>query len=175
MSCSWQTSLLTVPSSVSARAEGTLSLRWPNTGASPSACGEEGRSVPPCDDRRSVVRGTLGWRTGGGRCRLALYPPEEVAGRDGPLAPVVRDVVAEAGGVAMRAVVPADGIHGRGVGPDEAGHLQDHSLDSSHTVDHPVSRRHPAVRERVNRGPEALQPVQDGGLGIPPLQREVVV
>jgi hypothetical protein len=91
MSCSGQTSLLTVPSSVSARAEGTLSLRWPNTGASPSACGEEGRSVPPCDDRRSVVRGTLGWRTGGGRCRLALYPPEEVAGRDGPLAPVVRE------------------------------------------------------------------------------------
>lgn len=87
----------------------------------------------------------------------------------------MRDVVAEAGGVAMRAVVPADGIHGRGVGPDEAGHLQDHSLDSSHTVDHPVSGRHPAVRERVNRGPEALQPVQDGGLGIPPLQREVVV
>ena len=57
--------------------------------------------------------------------------------RDGPLAPVVHDMVAEAGSMAMPAVVPGDGLHGGGVHPDEPGHLQDHSLDSGHTVDHP--------------------------------------
>ena len=127
------------------------------------------------DERRSIGQGPRGGRPGGRRGRPASHPPEQVGGRDGPQAPVVRDVIAEAGGVPMHAVVPADGFHGRGVDPDEPGYLQDHALDAGHPVDHPVSGRHPAMRERMDRGPEALQPVQDGVLGIPPLQREVVV
>ena len=120
------------------------------------------------DERRSVMRDTRGWRPGGRRGRPASHPPEQVGRRDGPRVPGVRDVVAEAGGVPMRAVVPADGFHGRGMDPDEPGHLQDHALDAGHPVDHPVAGCHSAARERMYHGHEALQPVQDGGLGIRP-------
>jgi hypothetical protein len=57
----------------------------------------------------------------------------------------VHDVIAEAGGMAMRAVVPTDGIHGRSVYPDEPGHLEDDAMYSGGAVDHPVSGRHPAA------------------------------
>jgi hypothetical protein len=61
--------------------------------------------------------------TRGGRCPLALDLPEEMGSCDDPLVPLGHDVIAEAGGVSMRAVVSADHVHGRGVYPGEPSYL----------------------------------------------------
>jgi hypothetical protein len=38
-----------------------------------------------------------------------------VDGRDDPVAPIMLDVIAKAGGLPMREVIAADHVHGRGV------------------------------------------------------------
>jgi hypothetical protein len=52
---------------------------------------------------------------------------------------IIRDVVAQASGLAMGQVIATDHVHGRGVYLCEPSHLQDHAADARRTVDHALS------------------------------------
>jgi hypothetical protein len=90
------------------------------------------------------------------------------------MTPIMRNVVAEAGRLPMRDVVPADHVHCRGVHPGESGHLQDHPAGPGRSVDDALARRHSAVGERLDAGRKRSQPVEERVPGITPLQREVI-
>jgi hypothetical protein len=111
----------------------------------------------------------LALRGGGGSCA-----PEEVDGRDGPVAPIILNVIAQAGGLPMGEVIPPDHVHRHGVHPGEPGHLHDDSTGPTDPVNHPVPHGYPAVRERLDIGREGPEPTEAGGVRIPPLPRHII-
>jgi hypothetical protein len=140
------------------------------------------RGTPGLGSERRIprARGVL-WECFGGALRSAdeknrersgrgarSHPPEEVGGRDGPLAPVVLDVVAKAGGVPMGDVIPADYVHGRSVHPSKPGHLDNYPAGPGRAIEHSLPGRHPTLRERLHPGRKGPQPAQECRLRVPP-------
>jgi hypothetical protein len=95
--------------------------------------------------RRAGISGLL-WPPRLGVSRGARSrPPEEMDHRHGPGAAIMFDAEAQARGLAMRQLIPAEHVHGRRMHPGEPSHLHDDPAGPSHPIDPPVPRGHPAA------------------------------
>jgi hypothetical protein len=84
------------------------------------------------------------------------------------------DAVAETSGVAVGDVVAPDHVRGRPMYPGQARHLHNYPAGAGRAIHHAVSRRHPALRQRLDPGRQLAEPVEERLVRIMPLKREII-
>jgi hypothetical protein len=106
--------------------------------------------------------------------RSCVTPAQEVDGRHGPVVSLRLDAVAEPRGVAVGDVVAPDHVRSRPMEPGQARHLHDYPASAGRAVRHAVSRRPPALRQRLDPGRQRAEPAQERLARILPLEREII-
>ena len=103
-----------------------------------------------------------------------VHPPEFAGGRDAPPYPSVRDAVPKGGSMPWRGKIAREDLRDGSVPPRDLAHLEDHPRVPGGMVDDPGSRRHPALRARLDARGQRPHTAQEGRLRVAPLQGEVI-